>query len=318
MVRREPISVTVVGGFLGAGKTTLLNHVLQAEHGLKIAVVVNDFGSVNIDESLITSAEGGLYGLSNGCVCCGLNQGLVEQLEELLAMERDFDHIVIEASGVADPGRIMDTVRYSRFAGRLRADAVVVLVDVGNFGAAIAAAPDLAESQLGSADLLVINKTDLVDRAGLDAFRAHWLAPDMRVVETVDARVPFDILFAGQVAAPGVSSGLACEPVHEQATSAVWRSAGRVELSQLQAVLAGLPADVYRAKGIVRDVAGRRFVLHMVGQRLSLTLMPDTKRELADDNVIALIGFGASSAYQPILARLDGCVAAWVPESGAA
>ncbi|PLU60724.1 cobalamin synthesis protein P47K, partial [Sinorhizobium medicae] len=98
---------------------------------------------------------------SNGCVCCGLNQGLVEQLEALLTERPDVDHIVIEASGVADPGSIMDTVLYARFSGRLRGDAVLVLADAAGFDDAIAIAPGLAEAQVGSADLLILNKTDL-------------------------------------------------------------------------------------------------------------------------------------------------------------
>ena len=154
MVRtnQAPIPVTVIGGFLGAGKTTLVNHILSGDHGLKVAVMVNDFGAINIDAALIASTEGGLFSLSNGCVCCGLNQGLVEQIEALLAARMDIDHIVIEASGVADPARIMDTVRYARFAGRLRADAIVVVVDAAGFDDAMAAAPGLAEAQVASAD----------------------------------------------------------------------------------------------------------------------------------------------------------------------
>ncbi len=179
MVTRSaaPVPVTVIGGFLGAGKTTLVNHILSGGHGLKVAVLVNDFGAINIDAALITSTEGGLYSLSNGCVCCGLNQGFVEQLEELLAARADIDHIVIEASGVADPARIMDTVRYARFASRLRADAIVVVVDAAGFDDAIAAAPGLAEAQTGSADLVVLNKTDIkqLPRYGLFGSAEQYL-----------------------------------------------------------------------------------------------------------------------------------------------
>ncbi|WP_315928324.1 GTP-binding protein [Mesorhizobium sp. SP-1A] len=303
-----PVPVTVIGGFLGAGKTTLVNHILSGDHRLKVAVLVNDFGAINIDAALITSTEGGLYSLSNGCVCCGLNQGFVEQLEELLAARADIDHIVIEASGVADPARIMDTVRYSRFSSRLRADAIVVVVDAAGFDDAIAAAPGLAEAQIGSADLLVLNKTDLVGREKLDEWRARWTFPDSRIVETTQARVPFEILFAGDVSARPVASAFAAEPVHEQAVSALWRHDGAVDLKRLQTVLAGLPTAVYRAKGFLRATGGRRFAVHLVGTRLSFEQLTKAPEGLGADNILMLIGFGERPPFDSILAQLDGCV----------
>jgi len=308
-----PIPVTVIGGFLGAGKTTLVNHILSGDHGFRVAVLVNDFGAINIDAALITSTEGGLYSLSNGCVCCGLNQGFVEQLEELLAARADIDHIVIEASGVADPARIMDTVRYSRFSSRLRADAIVVVVDAAGFDDAIAAAPGLAEAQIGSADLLVLNKTDLVDRAGLDAWRARWTFPDTRIVETTNALVPFDILFAGQISPRGVASAFNAEPVHEQAVSAIWRCEGMVDLRRLQKVLAGLPTAVYRAKGFLRANDGRSFAAHLVGTRLSFEQMAKAPEGLDAENILVLIGFGERPPFESILAQLDGCAEAAAP-----
>lgn len=313
-----PIPVTVIGGFLGAGKTTLVNHILSGDHGLKIAVLVNDFGAVNIDAALITSTEGGLYNLSNGCVCCGLNQGLVEQLEELLALRSDIDHVVIEASGVADPARIMDTVRYSRFAARLRADAIVAVVDAAGFNDAIAAAPGLAEAQIAAADLVVLNKTDLVDRAGLDAWRARWAFPDTRIVETTKAEVPFDILFSGAVSPRGVASTFAAEPVHEQATSATWRLGGRVDARCLQKVLAGLPPVIYRAKGFVQASDGRRLAVHVVGTRLSFEPVAAVPADLGADNILVLIGFGKDLPFERILAQLDGCAEPAPAAKGAA
>ncbi len=307
MVTKGAVPVTVVGGFLGAGKTTLVNHILRGGHGLKVAVLVNDFGAVNIDAALIASAEGGLYSLSNGCICCGLNQGLVEQLEELLASQAGIDHIVIEASGAADPSRIMDTVRYARFSGRLRADAVVTVVDAAGFEEAVAAAPGLAQAQIGAADLLVLNKTDLVDREKLDAWRARWTFADTRIVETTQARVPFGILFAGEVSPRGIASPFAAEPVHEQAASAVWRHDGLVDLKCLAKALAGLPSAVCRAKGFVRGRDGRHFSVHLVGTRLTLEPMAAAPEGLEAPNLVVLIGFGRHLPFAAMLAQLDAC-----------
>jgi G3E family GTPase len=308
VVTKNAIPVTVVGGFLGAGKTTLVNHILSGDHGFKIAVLVNDFGAINIDAALISSTEGDLYSLSNGCICCGINQGLVEQLEELLATRSDIDHVVIEASGVADPARIMDTVRYSRFASRLRADAIVVVVDAGGFNDVSAAAPGLAEAQIGSADLLVLNKTDQSGRETLDAWRKRWTYPDTRIVEATHARVPFDILFAGEISSRGLASPFTAAPVYEQATSVIWRREGTVDPKRLQTVLAALPKEIYRAKGFLHASDGRTLVVHVVGTRLSFERMERAPEHFAGESVLVLIGFGEKAAFEGILTQLDGCV----------
>jgi G3E family GTPase len=306
--RAAPLPVTVVGGFLGAGKTTLVNHILSGDHGLKVAVLVNDFGAINIDATLIASTEGGLYSLSNGCVCCGLNQGLVEQLEELLAARADIGHVVIEASGAADPARIMDTVRYARFSSRLRADAVVVVVDAAGFDAAITTAPGLAEAQIGAADLLVLNKADLASRETLDAWRARWTFPDTRAVETTGARVPFDILFAGEISPRRAASVFSATPPHERAVSATWRHDVPVDLKRVQNVLAGLPTAIYRAKGFLRAPDGRCFAVHLVGTRLTFEPVAQAPEGLEAGNTIVLVGFGERAPFEAALERLDGCV----------
>lgn len=300
------IPVTVIGGFLGAGKTTLVNHILSGDHGLKIAVLVNDFGAVNIDAALIASREGDLYSLSNGCVCCGMNQGLVEQLEDLLAARADIDHIVIEASGVADPARIMDTVRYARFSGRMRGDAIVVVVDAAGFDDAITAAPGLAEAQIGSADLLILNKADLVSSEILDAWRARWAFPDTRIIETRNAHVPFELLFAGEIRPREVASTFAATPVHEQAESVTWRHQGAVDAKRLLGVLSALPSPIYRAKGFLRADDGRFFAVHVVGSRISVEAVTHLPDVLDGESLLVLIGFGKDLPFEAVLAQLDG------------
>ena len=309
MVRtnQAPIPVTVIGGFLGAGKTTLVNHILSGDHGLKVAVMVNDFGAINIDAALIASTEGGLFSLSNGCVCCGLNQGLVEQIEALLAARMDIDHIVIEASGVADPARIMDTVRYARFAGRLRADAIVVVVDAAGFDDAMAAAPGLAEAQVASADLIVLNKADLAGGVDLDAWRARRAFPDTRIVETTQARVPFDLLFAGPAVSRGVASTFAAEPVHETPVSATWRHDGAVDLKCIRQVLASLPTTIYRVKGFLHAEDGRSVAVHLVGTRLAFDTVAHAPEGTGSANVLVFIGFGEPPPFEDILKRFDSC-----------
>ena len=126
------VDFTVIGGFLGSGKTTLLNRILAAAHGVRFAVLVNDFGALNIDKALITQQDSRIMQLANGCICCSLAGGLVDSMVELMHHRDSIDHILIEASGVSYPGRIMD---FARIDPDLRSGLTLVLVDADNLQA---------------------------------------------------------------------------------------------------------------------------------------------------------------------------------------
>ena len=168
----ERIPFTVIGGFLGAGKTTLLNRLLRGAAGRRFAVMVNDFGALDIDGRLVAEHAGDTIALANGCLCCTIGDSLVTTLLSLLDGARRFDHIIVEASGVADPGRIADL---AVIEPRLQRDGVIVMVDAGEARgrAADRRVGDTVTRQLAAADLLVLNKTDLApDLAQLRG----WLA----------------------------------------------------------------------------------------------------------------------------------------------
>src|SRR5208283_5132765 len=156
------IPVTIIGGYLGAGKTSLLNTLLRGDHGLRLAVLVNDFGSINIDAELIASHDGETISLTNGCVCCSMVDNLAITLLELLGRQPPPDHIVIEASGVADPRRI---AFYGAAHPRLRLDGLIVVADAETIGARVLDryVGELVMRQLAEADLLVLSKIDLID-----------------------------------------------------------------------------------------------------------------------------------------------------------
>jgi G3E family GTPase len=270
----EPIEpgelpVTVIGGYLGAGKTSLVNHIL-ASAGERVAVLVNDFGDVDIDSELIERRDGDTISLANGCICCSLVDGLAGALATVQAMEPRPHRLVIEASGVADPASI---AAYGHGPG-LALDAVIVLVDAETIRtrAVDRYVGDTVQRQLRSADVLVLNKTDLVDEAAGRA-TAAWLAeqaPEAAIVEARQARVDPAVLFgalrgppAGPPPAPADASG-----VFESWT---WRG-DLVERHRLEALMADLPEGAMRAKGLLRltDDPGTAMVLQRVGRRWSL------------------------------------------------
>jgi G3E family GTPase len=261
-----PIPFTVIGGFLGAGKTTLLNRLLQGAEGRRFAVLVNDFGALDIDGSLVAAHGGDTIALANGCLCCTIGDSLVTTLLGLLERPERFDHIVVEASGVADPGRIADL---AVLEPRLARDGVIVVVDAAQVRerAADRRLGDTVMRQIQAADLLLLNKVDLAP--DLAAVRC-WLSMQSAapVLEASRADVPLDLLFGldrhGATAAP---------PPSDRFASWAYQWPEPVERADLLAMLREAPGEILRAKGIVRfaDAPDRRAVVHLVGRRLDVS-----------------------------------------------
>jgi G3E family GTPase len=162
------IPVTILTGFLGSGKTTLLNRILTEQHGLKIAVIENEFGEIGIDHELVINADEELFEMNNGCICCTVRGDLIRILGNLLKRKDKFDHILIETTGLADPGPVVQTFFVDeQLKEKLFVNGVVTLVDAKHILQHIDENGE-AEEQIGFADVILLNKCDLATEAELD------------------------------------------------------------------------------------------------------------------------------------------------------
>lgn len=271
--RRIPL--TVVGGFLGSGKTTLVNRILSGMGGIRAAVLVNDFGSVNIDAALVADHDGRTISLANGCACCSIAGDLAEALVEAMSRIPAPDWIVIEASGVSDPWRI---AQVGLADPGLELDGVVVLVDSAAAAAQLddALLEDTLTRQIEAADVVVMNKRDLVGAAQLVELRRRIasISPAVAVLDAVHSEVALEALTslapAGDRMSPDRSrrGGIDHGSKFESVTLAC---GGRFRASQLRDLLAGgMPEGVLRAKGIVRTDEADAEVLQFCGRHGSL------------------------------------------------
>ena len=269
-----PIPVTVVAGFLGAGKTTLLNHILTAEHGRRIGVLVNDFGSINVDAELITEVEDGMMTLANGCVCCSIRMDLIQAVLKLADRVDRPEHIVIESSGVADPKGVYEAFLESEIRNAVLVDGVLTVVDAEH----ALGTPDeeavLARAQVAGGDLIVLNKTDLVDAATLKNVK-DWIReirPAVQILETSYCRVPIEVLLGLEHLEGASPDSHAASHHHDHGLDfETWsfESCRPIHLDLLQQLLSHLPATVFRAKGFVYAVEEphSRLLLQLVGRR---------------------------------------------------
>ena len=274
-----PIPVTVVGGYLGAGKTTLVNHLLRQADGLRIAVLVNDFGDLAIDADLIESRDGGVISIAGGCVCCSFGSDLVDGLMQLAARAPVPDCVLIETSGVALPGAVGGAVT---LLPAFRLDATVVLADAETVRARAADRylGDTIARQLAAADLVVLNKTDLVAPDALGSLCA-WLgaqAPRARLVCAQRAQVPPEVLLdaprtgdrhraTSLLRTGGQWQRAGHDGVAARFVSAAFSLPRQVDVDALGARLTQAKLGVLRAKGRMRDLDGVWKTLQVVGAR---------------------------------------------------
>lgn len=336
-----PIPLTILTGFLGAGKTTLLNRILNGDHGLRVAVLVNDFGSISIDAQLVVGVESDVISLANGCICCTLRDDLVDTVIETISRPERPEYILLEASGVTEPSGIAVTFNNPRFRDRIRLDSILCVVDAEQ----VFAVPDSMELklfQIACADMVILNKVDLVHRDHVARIRA-WLDDRFhryRLVEACQADVPLAVLLSvGRLDPTRVRLDL-CALDHDGCNDARCNherhrsfphypvSAGHsdhakgfstwsyetvqpLSLEALRRAASRLPANIYRAKGVIHsaDAPDRRAVLQVVGRRVDISL-EDGWRDRPPRTQIVAIGAPGAIDGEELRAAFEQCAGA--------
>ena len=269
---RPPMPVTVIGGFLGAGKTTLLNALLTDLADRRLAVVVNDFGAIDIDGALISTVHDDVVTLSNGCICCTMRQGVGTTVLQLAERENPPEHVVIEASGASEPGALAEVFHELTRAGFVRLDGLVTVVDADAFDTEDPRQGRLARAQVAQADLLVLSKLDLVsaERADDVGQRITAINPHARVVEKNECTPDVLLGLRDEDIFVAAASDEVLAPAVEQFQSAHLRINPPVPFKPLFDALKTMPNGVYRAKGWLnlKERSGDKILIHVVGRRI--------------------------------------------------
>ncbi|HIK21863.1 MAG TPA: GTP-binding protein [Synechococcus sp. M44_DOE_062] len=334
-VPKRGLPVTIITGFLGSGKTTLLNHILNNQRGMRTAVLVNEFGEISIDAELIVSSEEDLVELNNGCICCTIRDDIAESVLRLMERSDKIDYLVVETTGLADPLPVALTFLGPELRDLTRLDSIITLVDATNF------APDLfnsnvAYSQIAYGDVILLNKTDLVEEAEIERLekRIREIKEDARILRTVNSAVPLELILDTDLfqasSLPREEAHVHdghdhhdhehdhdhCEhpdhhhshPSHIEAdgfNSLAFESDQPFSLDAFQNFLNELPDAVFRAKGVLWfEESPERHIFHLSGRRYTLS-SDEWPRQ--PKNQLVLIGQRLDTAR--LREKLQACIA---------
>lgn len=314
----KPIPVTILTGFLGAGKTTLLNYILKQQHGHKFAVIVNEVGKIGIDGMLVESAKDEVVEMSNGCLCCTVRKDLVKGVQNLLK-KGGFDYLLIETTGIADPGPVAQTfLNIPQLQQYVRMDSIITVVDSEQIEKQMKET-ETAREQIAMADFILLNKTDLVDEAHLTKLegKVRELNPHATLFRTNQSQVNLKELL--DMNAFDLDKKLSADPEflnelrqrhHHDINSFAFEFDKPFVIEALEKFVQELSESekIYRSKGFLW-IAGnpRRAIFHGVNNRF--TLMWDRLWEKDEKRTSQLVFIGKELTEARVRTQLEKCLA---------
>jgi G3E family GTPase len=319
------IPVTIVTGFLGSGKTTLLNRILQENQGLRIAVIVNEFGEISIDHELVIGAKEEIVELANGCVCCSVRGDLEDAVKNVLERTPVPEYIIVETTGLADPRPVAQTFLLDDISEQVKLDAIVTVVDAEQFGRHLQTSGTTID-QILAADILLLNKTDLVNDTQLDKIEREILDlnPASRILRTshakADLRLLLDVgVFQLERMQTQHHHDGKCHDPHcthenhhshlqdEEISSVSFRAARPFDYEKLSGFMENLPTTIFRGKGILWiDGYDEKLIFHLVGDRSQAVAADPWKEDEVRENRLVFIGKRLDS--ERIRERLESCL----------
>jgi G3E family GTPase len=344
MTQKPPIPVTVLTGFLGAGKTTLLNHLLSQKHGHRCAIIINEFGAISIDNQLVVGADEEILELNNGCLCCRVRGDLIKSLEGLFQKQKRFDYVLIETTGLADPSPIVHTFKASDLADRLRLDGIVTVVDARHLEKELEDAPEPAV-QLAFADVILLNKTDLVSPDELERVetRIRKMNSLAALYRTENSRIEPSKIFdlkAREVSGPFTIPESAAHEHdhhhdehghdhahehdhhhegehhhhhHDESVASFYLSDDRpLDLKKVEAwlteMIRDLGANIYRSKGILQ-IKGQAKRVVFQGVQMMFDAQPDRLWNVGERRLSQLVFIGRDLDEAKIRRGFASCIA---------
>lgn len=340
-IPKRGMPVTIITGFLGSGKTTLLNHILQNQQDLKVAVLVNEFGDINIDSQLLVSIDENMMELSNGCICCTINDGLVDAVYSVLEKGNRIDYMIVETTGVADPLPIALTFLGTELQHLTRLDSILTVVDAEAFSSEHFDS-EAAFAQIMYGDIIILNKTDLVSEEKLQELETYVnkVKTKARILRSQLGVLPLplilDINIDQSAIAPSPESEQKSdhqhhdhdhhdhEHIHDEYCghnhndhhhsdhlendgfiSISFQSDRAFDLDKFQNFLdKKLPIDVFRAKGILRFATiDNRYVFQLSGKRYELKV--DDRAKPIDTQLVII---GRNLQRDELIAQLNDCL----------